>query len=49
MIYVGIAIGSGVSSAILQHWGLSALGIAGGVGALVALGHVLASGRRQPT
>ena len=45
MIYVGITIGSGVGSAILQNYGLAALGIAGGIGSLAALGHLLLSGR----
>jgi DHA1 family inner membrane transport protein len=43
MLYVGIAIGSGLSSAVMNHFGLAALGIAGGVGALLALGHLLLS------
>jgi predicted MFS family arabinose efflux permease len=43
MLYVGIAIGSGLSSAVMNHFGLAALGIAGGLGALLALGHLLLS------
>ncbi len=43
MIYVGIAIGSGIGSGLLGWQGLSVLGIAGGVGAAVALLHLLAS------
>jgi predicted MFS family arabinose efflux permease len=40
MIYVGIAIGSGISAAVMDRFGLTALGIAGGLGALLALGHL---------
>ncbi len=45
MIYVGIAIGSGIGSTLLGWQGLSILGIAGGTGAAVALLHLLASSR----
>lgn len=44
-IYVGIAIGSAISATILSHFGLNALGIAGGMGALVALLHLVISVR----
>ncbi len=46
MIYVGIAIGSGIGSTLLGWQGLSVLGIAGGLGAAVALLHLLASARK---
>lgn len=49
MIYVGIAIGSGLGSVILGWQGLAALGIAGGLTAIVALLHLLASGRPVTT
>ena len=45
LLYGGIAIGSGISSAVLGSFGLVGLGLAGGIGALVALGHLLASER----
>jgi predicted MFS family arabinose efflux permease len=45
MIYVGIAIGSGIGSTLLGWQGLASLGIAGGVGAGAALLHLLASSR----
>ncbi len=45
MIYVGIAIGSGGGSALLGWQGLAALGVAGGLGAAVAMLHLLASSR----
>lgn len=45
MIYVGIAIGSGISGKLLDSLGLAALGIAGGLGAAIALLHLLASSR----
>lgn len=45
MIYVGIAIGSGISGRLLDSLGLAALGIAGGLGAAIALLHLLASSR----
>ena len=45
MIYVGIAIGSGISGSLLGSMGLPALGIAGGLGAAIALLHLLASSR----
>ena len=45
MIYVGIAIGSGISGRLLDWLGLAALGIAGGLGAAIALLHLLASSR----
>jgi len=45
LLYGGIAIGSGLSSAVLGSFGLAGLGVAGGIGALVALAHLLASQR----
>lgn len=45
MIYVGIALGSALSSRILGWQGLAALGIAGGLGAVLALAHLLASAK----
>lgn len=45
MIYVGIALGSALSSRILEWQGLASLGIAGAIGAAVALAHLLASAR----
>jgi DHA1 family inner membrane transport protein len=44
-IYVGIAIGSAIASGVLAHWGLMALGVAGGTGAALALLHLFASYR----
>ena len=46
MIYVGIAIGSGIAGRLLDWYGLAALGIAGGVMAAVALPHLLAAGQQ---
>jgi predicted MFS family arabinose efflux permease len=45
MIYVGIALGSALASRILGWQGLAALGIAGAIGAVLALAHLLASAR----
>jgi MFS transporter, DHA1 family, inner membrane transport protein len=45
MIYVGITIGSAIASAVLGSFGLAGLGLAGGIGALVALAHLLAAQR----
>lgn len=45
MIYVGIAIGSALASRILAWQGLAALGLAGGLAAVLALVHLLVSGR----
>ena len=45
MIYVGIAVGSAVASLILDWKGLAALGISGGLAVLLALAHLLLSGR----
>ena len=45
MIYVGIAIGSGIAGRLLAWQGLPVLGIAAGVAAAVALLHLLASER----
>ena len=45
MIYLGIALGSALSSRILAWQGLTSLGIAGAVGAILALAHLLASAR----
>ena len=49
MIYVGIAIGSGIGGAILSWQGLSALGVAGGIGAVAALLHLMLSSRTPKT
>jgi predicted MFS family arabinose efflux permease len=40
MIYVGIAVGSGIAAAVMDNFGLGALGIAGGLGAFLALAHL---------
>jgi MFS transporter, DHA1 family, inner membrane transport protein len=45
MIYVGIAIGSGIGGRLLGWHSLAALGIAGGAGAVIALGHLLVSSK----
>jgi MFS transporter, DHA1 family, inner membrane transport protein len=45
MIYIGITVGSAVGSRILGWYGLEALGVAAGLVALLALAHLLASGR----
>ncbi len=45
MIYVGIALGSAAASLILGWKGLAALGISGGLAVLLALAHLLLSGR----
>ena len=45
MIYVGITIGSALSAQVLGAFGLRALGIAGGLAAILAFGHLLASAR----
>ncbi len=45
MIYVGIALGSAVAAIILEWKGLAALGISGGLAVLLALAHLLLSGR----
>ena len=47
MIYVGIAIGSGIAGRLLLWHGLSALGVAGGIVAVVAILHLLISSRQQ--
>ncbi len=47
MIYVGIAIGSGISGRLMDWHGLAPLGIAGGVAAAVAMIHLLTSSRRS--
>jgi DHA1 family inner membrane transport protein len=47
MIYVGIASGSGIGGRLLGWHGLAALGIAGGAGAVIALVHLLASGKPE--
>lgn len=44
-IYVGIAIGSAFSSAVMAKYGLGALGLAGGVMAAIALLHLVMSVR----
>ena len=46
MIYVGIAIGSGIAGRLFDWYGLAALGITGGVMAAVALLHLLAAGQK---
>jgi MFS transporter, DHA1 family, inner membrane transport protein len=45
MIYVGIAVGSALASRILGWQGLASLGIAGAIGCVVALLHLLLSGK----
>jgi len=45
MIYVGIALGSAAASFILDWKGLAALGVSGGLAVLLALVHLLLSGR----
>jgi predicted MFS family arabinose efflux permease len=45
MNYVGISLGSAVGSLVLERRGLVSLGIAGGLLSLLALAHLLASGR----
>lgn len=47
MIYLGIALGSAAGSFILEWKGLAALGISGGLAVLLALAHLLLSGRRK--
>ena len=42
-IYVGAAVGSAIGAWVLGAFGIGALGFATGIGALVALGHVLLS------
>ncbi len=49
MIYVGIAIGSGISARLLDWQGLGILGICGGVAAAVAALHLWFSGRPAKT
>jgi predicted MFS family arabinose efflux permease len=46
MIYVGIALGSAAASLILDWKGVAALGVAGGLAALLALAHLLLSDRQ---
>lgn len=46
MIYVGIAIGSGIAGRLFDWYGLAALGVTGGVMAAVALLHLLAAGQK---
>ena len=45
MNYIGIAFGSAIGSRILERWGLSYLGVLGGLLSLLALAHLLTSGR----
>lgn len=45
MVYAGIAIGSAIGSRLLDWKGLSALGIAAGIGAALALVHLIVSDR----
>ncbi len=47
MIYVGIAVGSALAARVLEWQGLAALGLAGGIGGVLALAHLLASARPQ--
>lgn len=42
-IYVGAAVGSAIGGAVLARFGLGALGVAGGIAALVAVGNLAAS------
>ncbi len=42
-IYVGISIGTTIGGLVLDTWGLSALGVAGGIAAAAALLHLLVS------
>jgi MFS transporter, DHA1 family, inner membrane transport protein len=48
MNYIGIAIGSAIGSYLLAWKGLASLGISGGTLVLMALAHLLASGRPRP-
>ena len=36
-IYIGVSVGTTIGGMVLHTWGLSALGIAGGIGGFVAL------------
>ena len=47
-IYLGAAGGSAVGGAVLARYGVGALGIAGGLAALVALGNILAARALRP-
>lgn len=44
-IYVGAAIGSAIGGVVIDNFGLTALGIAGGSAALFAVAHILVSNR----
>lgn len=44
-IYVGAAVGSAIGGGVLDAFGPAALGVTGGIGALVALGHLALSRR----
>lgn len=47
-IYVGAALGSAAGGIVLDAFGLSALGIAGGIAGLIAIVHMLVSNRISP-
>lgn len=47
-IYVGAAVGSGIGAVIILGHGLGALGVAAGVGAVIALIHLTISARLSP-
>ena len=47
-IYLGAAGGSAVGGAVLARYGVGALGVAGGLAALVALGNILAARALRP-
>ncbi len=42
-IYVGVSVGTAIGGIVIEIWGVSAVGIAGGLGGLVALIHLLSS------
>ena len=42
-IYVGVSLGTVIGGLVIDQWGISALGFAGGVGGAVALFHLLSS------
>jgi predicted MFS family arabinose efflux permease len=47
MNYIGTSFGSAIGSRILEWWGLASLGVSGGLISLLALAHLLASGRSR--
>ncbi len=49
MIYVGIAVGSGIGGRLLGWYGMEILGIFGGIGGAVALLHLFASSKAAKT